>query len=151
MESRITIRPYRPDDLAEVVALWHDSKRKAFAYVPLQQTYTMSDDKTHFRAVIIKECQVWIVEENDQILGFMGLQGDLIDQLFVKTGEQRKGIGHLLVVKAKTICPLGLRAYTFQKNSAARFFFDKQGFNVVRFGVSPPPESEPDLEYEWKP
>jgi hypothetical protein len=42
-----------------------------------------------------------------------------------------------------------LRAYTFQKNSPARAFFEKHGFEIVRTGLSPPPENEPDLEYVW--
>jgi len=149
LESNITIRPYRPEDLAEVVELWHDSKSKAFFYVQVQQTYKIANDTAHFQEVVSKECQVWLAEEEDEILGFIALEGDLIDQLFVKIDEQRKGIGSLLVRKAKNLSPLGLRAYTFQKNFAARSFFDKHGFRVVRSGVSSPPENEPDLEYAW--
>ncbi len=148
--SGITIRPYQPKDLSEVVAMWHASKRQAFPYVQVQQAYTIQDDTRHFQEVVSKECQVWLADEDDEILGFIALNNDLIDQLFVKVGEQRKGIGSLLVSKAKEISPSKLRAYTFQKNSAARSFYEKHGFEVVRSGVSPAPENEPDLEYAWK-
>ena len=33
----------------------------------------------------------------------------------------------------------------------SRAFYEKRGFSAVRFGVSPPPESEADVEYHWKP
>jgi hypothetical protein len=33
----------------------------------------------------------------------------------------------------------------------ARSFYEKQGFVAVYSGVSPPPESEPDVEYRWRP
>jgi ribosomal protein S18 acetylase RimI-like enzyme len=39
--------------------------------------------------------------------------------------------------------------YTLQVNLNARAFYEKNGFNVVELGVSPAPESEPDLKYEW--
>jgi hypothetical protein len=30
---------------------------------------------------------------------------------------------------------------------AARAFYERHGFSVVRFGVSPAPEAEPDIEF----
>jgi len=53
--------------------------------------------------------------------------------------------------KARERFPGGLRANTFQKNGPARAFFEKQGFMVVKEGLSPPPENEPDFEYAWIP
>ena len=150
-QSGLAIRPYQPVDLSDVVEMWHTSKRRAFPYVQVQQSYTIHDDTLHFQEVISKECRVWLAEGDHQILGLMALNDDLIDQLFVKVGGQRRGIGSLLVRKAMELSPNGLRAFTFQKNSAARSFFEKHGFEVVRSGVSPAPENEPDLEYAWKP
>ena len=126
-------------------------KRKAFPYVAVQQIYTIDDDRAHFREVVSKECQVWLAVEEDQIHGLMAIKDGLIDQLFIKVEEQRNGIGSRLVGKAKELSPDGLKAYTFQKNIAARSFFEKQGFRVISSGVSPLPENEPDLEYQWMP
>jgi putative acetyltransferase len=149
MERRTTLRRYRSSDLAEVVALWRSSKRKAFPYVQVQQRYGLEDDTAHFRDVIAKECDVWLAEDDGQILGLMALKGDLIDQLFVRIDAQRRGIGAALLKRARELSPSGLRAYTFQKNDAARAFFEKHGFRVTSTGRSPPPENEPDLEYTW--
>jgi hypothetical protein len=33
----------------------------------------------------------------------------------------------------------------------ARSFYERRGFRAVQFGVSPPPESEPDVRYAWDP
>ncbi len=46
--------------------------------------------------------------------------------------DQRQGIGTALAEKAKDLSPDKLRAYVFQKNHAARSFFEKQGFVEVR-------------------
>jgi GNAT superfamily N-acetyltransferase len=146
----ITVRPYRSSDLTGVVALWRASKRKAFPYVAVQQQYSLEEDTTHFRDVIAKECDVWLAEAGGEILGLMALKDDLIDQLFVRVDFQRQGIGAALLAKARELSPSGLRAYTFQKNQAARAFFEVHGFRVVSTGRSPPPENEPDLEYAWR-
>jgi hypothetical protein len=43
---------------------------------------------------------------------------------------------------------LGL--FTHQRNEKARRFYEARGFVAVRFGMSPPPENEPDVRYEWR-
>ncbi len=63
--------------------------------------------------------------------------------------DQRQGIGTALAEKAKDLSPDKLRAYVFQKNHAARSFFEKLGFVEVGYGASPHPEDEPDVEMLW--
>ena len=55
-----------------------------------------------------------------------------------------------LLRKAREYSPGQLRLYTFQRNNAARAFYERHGFLVTAFGVSPAPESEPDVEYRWQ-
>ena len=151
MDRQPTLRRYRPADLAEVVSLWRASKRKAFPYIEAQQRYSLEDDTDHFRNVVAEECEVWLAESGGQILGLMALKDDLIDQLFVQIDAQGQGVGSALLIKARELSPSRLRAFTFQKNSAARSLFEKRGFKAVRAGFSPPPENEPDFEYAWLP
>ncbi|MGD2078011.1 MAG: GNAT family N-acetyltransferase [Chloroflexota bacterium] len=151
MERQLNIRPYRPDDLAATVAMWRASKRAAFSYVKIQQIYTLQMDTDYFRDVIAQECDVWLAVDGDQILGLLALRDDLLDQLFVAVDAQRQGVGSALLAKARRLSPDQLRAYTFQKNRSARAFFEKHGFEIVRTGLSPPPENEPDIEYMWRP
>ena len=33
----------------------------------------------------------------------------------------------------------------------AEELLEARGFEVLRYGISPPPESEPDVEYVWRP
>ncbi|MDX1416280.1 MAG: GNAT family N-acetyltransferase [Candidatus Promineifilaceae bacterium] len=141
------IRPYQDSDRAQVVSIWRASKRKAFPYVEVQQQYTHAQDDHYFRSVIARNCEVWLAEDDGQIVGMMALEGDLIDQLFVAPSAQGQGAGTALLNKAAELSPERLRAYTFQKNHAARQFFEKHGFLIVGASLSPPPENEPDLEY----
>jgi ribosomal protein S18 acetylase RimI-like enzyme len=151
LEHQKSTRPYHPTDLTDVVAMWRASKRAAFPYVEVQQLYTLQNDTDYFRNVVAQECDVWLATGEEQILGMLALRDDLIDQLFVAVDAQQQGIGSLLLEKARERSPDQLRAYTFQKNGPARAFFEKHGFEIVRSGISPPPENEPDLEYLWRP
>jgi ribosomal protein S18 acetylase RimI-like enzyme len=151
MNQAIELRPYRPTDLERTVAMWRASKQAAFPYVEVQQLYTLQTDTDYFRHVVAQECEVWLAMGDGKILGLLALRDDLIDQLFVAIDAQRQGVGSALLVKARERSPDQLRAYTFQKNGPARAFYEKHGFEIVRSSVSPPPENEPDLEYQWRP
>src|SRR5207244_1309411 len=130
----VDIRRYRAPDLAETVAVWRASKRDAFPYVAVQQHYTLADDTAYFRDVVAVQCLVWLAEASGRIAGLLALKDDLIDQLFVAIDQQRRGIGTALLATAREHSPGGLRLYTFQKNGAARAFYEKHGFHAVRFG-----------------
>ena len=131
--------------------MWHASKRQAFRYVEAQQRHTLEDDRDYFQRMVLPGGDVWVAQGEHGLLGFMALQSDLIDLLFVAVQAQGQGVGTVLVNKAKAQSPYGLRAYTFQRNKVARAFFKKQSFTEIGFGVSPPPEEEPDVELVWVP
>lgn len=150
-ESTLRLRPYAPDDFDETVAVWRASKRAAFPYVEAQQRWTLEDDAGFFRSVISVEYEVWLAETEGRIAGLLARKGDFIDQLFVHPDLQRRGVGTALLRKAVELSPGGLRLFTFQRNQPARSFYEKYGFRAVKFGVSSPPENEPDVEYRWEP
>jgi ribosomal protein S18 acetylase RimI-like enzyme len=56
-----------------------------------------------------------------------------------------------LLAHACSLSPQGLELHTHQQNTGARRFYERHGFAAVRFGLSPPPESAPDVEYHWRP
>jgi hypothetical protein len=51
---------------------------------------------------------------------------------------------------ARKRSPVHLWLYTLQINVNARVFYEKNGFVAEKFGFSPPPENEPDVEYHWR-
>jgi ribosomal-protein-alanine N-acetyltransferase len=63
-----------------------------------------------------------------------------------------RGIGSLLLEKAKTLRPAGLRLYAFQRNQRARAFYEARGFAALAFTDGPDNEErEPDVLYQWRP
>ena len=88
---------------------------------------------------------------DDRIVGVLALEGDWLDHLFIAPGSWEIGIGSALLDHAKRLRPSGLTLVTLQRNERARRFYEARGFVTTKLGVSPPPESEPDIYYAWAP
>lgn len=97
------------------------------------------------------EHEVWVADD-DGILGFAILSDDQLLQLHVEPGEQNKGIGGLLLARAKEARPAGFSLWVFQKNEGARRFYERHGFELVRVTDGQDNEErEPDAQYAWRP
>src|SRR5206468_2864242 len=111
----------------------------------------LAQNERFLRERIVPVCDIWVAEVHGSTLAFLAMKGSYIDRLYVHPSHQRSGIGGLLLLKAKAVSPGGLELHTHQQNVSARAFYEKHGFVAVKFGISPPPESEPDVEYHWRP
>ena len=146
-----TIRRYEPEDFNVVNDLWRRSRLRAFPDLQARKGHTAEEDREYFRDVVLVRHDVWVAELDGCVAGFLAIAGDFIDQLYVDPDHQRKGLGSALIAHAQGLSPSGLRLFTFQINRNGRAFYEGQGFVAARLGVSPPPESEPDVEYRWRP
>jgi len=149
--SRILIRPYRESDELAVIGVWHRSGLAGYPYLPTWQALTLEVAGEVFRRVIRPANTLWVGESEGRVAAYLAMQGSFIDRLYVDPPEWRKGWGRRLVRFAKQLSPAGLELYTHQENLAARALYESEGFIAVKFGVSPPPESAPDVEYHWRP
>jgi GNAT superfamily N-acetyltransferase len=73
------------------------------------------------------------------------------DDLYVRPGWQRRGVGLCLFNKAKALSPRRLELWAFQRNTNARAFYESQGFRAVQCTDGRNEEHEPDVKYEWGP
>jgi putative acetyltransferase len=112
--------------------------------------YTREDNLGHFSSVVARENDVWLACDSESIVGLMAISDHTIDQIYIAPPSQRGGVGSLLIDHARSLSPSLLELYTHQRNERARRFYERHGFEVVRLGVSPPPESEPDVFYRWR-
>jgi|SRR5215203_1303229 len=147
----VTIRELRADDVEAVIALWHETKLDAYPYLPLEQSRTIEEDRRFFREVILPGSVLWVGFDRTALAGFLALQDSYIDRLYIHPAHQRRGVGSALMEQAKALSPAGLELHTHQKNTQARAFYERHGFTIAKLGISPPPESEPDIEYHWRP
>lgn len=144
------MRAYREADFDAVVAAWHDTNRRTFTYSPLHQQHTLEDARQFFRGALLAECALYVAEIGSERAGLIAIAAPWIRQLSVFPPFQRRGVGRALVRSARGLSPRELRAFTFAQNASARAFYESEGFSAVGFGISPPPESLPDVEYVWR-
>jgi ribosomal protein S18 acetylase RimI-like enzyme len=149
--KEIGLRRYRDEDFEHVVERWHETNLVSYPYVAEHQKHTLQDARVFFRSHIVPECQIWLAQSSRAIAGMLALEAPWIRHLAVFPEFQRNGIGTALLGAARAGSPGELRLYTFQRNAPARAFYERHGFVAVAFGVSPDPESEPDVEYRWTP
>jgi ribosomal protein S18 acetylase RimI-like enzyme len=108
------------------------------------------EDQDYLREHILKENQVFVVEADHKPVAFMAMRDEFIDHLYVHPEYQNRGIGKALLDHARQRSPEHVWLYTLQINTNARAFYEKNGFRAEKFGMSPPPENEPDVEYHWR-
>jgi ribosomal protein S18 acetylase RimI-like enzyme len=145
------IRRYVVDDFAAVTRLWRAAREVAFPDFMIRHPHTFEEDCDYFRNVILQNNDVLVLETDGQLAGFMAIAGDFVDQLYIHPDFQRRGLGKELLDFAKRQSAEHVWLYTLQINRNGRAFYEKNGFVAEKFGVSPEPESEPDVEYHWKP
>ena len=149
--QRCRIQPYQEEDESAVVTVWHRAGLAAYTYLPTWQAFTFEHAREVFRDVIRANCNIWVGTLDGQIVAYLAMDGSSRDRLYVDPTEWRRGWGTRFVQFAKNLCPDGLALFTHQENHAARALYEKHGFKAVKFGLSPPPESAPDVEYHWCP
>jgi len=150
--SGLQILPFVPDhDLEATVALWERSRWDSQPWLEVRMGHLHEDNLRHFRDVVSAENEVWLAWEAGVVVGLLAMDEGKIDQLYVEPGRQGRGIGSALLQRARERWRGGLTLHTHQRNERARAFYESRGFWPVRFGVSPPPELEPDVQYAWRP
>ncbi|MCL4274572.1 MAG: GNAT family N-acetyltransferase [Anaerolineales bacterium] len=143
------IRPYQEKDFEPVARFWFDAVQVAEPELVKRMNYEFQGAREFFKNIIVPENKMWVYEINQNPVGFLAMQNDFIDRLYVHPQFHRQGIGTALIEFARTLSPNHLWLYTDQANKMSRAFYEKNGFIAEKFGVSPPPESEPDVEYHW--
>jgi len=150
MLNDFIIREYLPQDFDAVTILWRISREKSLPDFQRAKGHFFYEDRDYFRTHIVQENQVWVADVDGMPVGFMALRGDFVDQLYIRPENQGLGIGKAFLDFARERSPEHVYLYTLQVNVTARAFYEKNGFVAEKFGVSPPPENEPDVEYHWR-
>jgi GNAT superfamily N-acetyltransferase len=137
--TRGSIRSFHDADEAAVVGVWHRSGVAAYPYLPTWQAMTMERAQCVFHTIIRAQCAIWVGILDEHIVAYLAMNKSYIDRLYVDPSEWRKGWGTRFIRFAKHLSPSGLELHTHQANAAARAFYERHGFQAVKFGISPPP------------
>lgn len=121
------IREFGKNDLNTIMQIWCDTNIQTHNFIP-PQYWT---DNYEMVKEMLPQAEVYVYEDDSskRIEGFIGLTGDYIAGIFVRSGVQSKGIGKKLLDYAKNI-KSSLRLSVYQKNVRAVCFYQREHFEI---------------------
>lgn len=149
MTPDIEIAEATREDAAAIAEIHLAARREAMPY--LQRPHTDEDVRGYFgRVVGIRPNTWWVARRNGLVVGFLMIEGENLDQLYVDPLHQRSGVGAALLAKAKKLSPRRIVLWTFQRNQRGRSFYIKNGFVAAIMTEGRNDENEPDIQYVWE-
>lgn len=144
----MNVRRARLDDAAAIAEVFIPSF-ESLSFLPMLHTH--AEHREFVRGLVIRT-EVWVAEENGQIVGMASLAEDVLGHLYVHPDFQGRGAGSALLEKAKERRPSGFTFWVFQQNDRARSFYEHRGCRLVRLtDGSGNEEKTPDALYDWRP
>ena len=138
------IRKLLNGDIDRVADIWLKTNLKAHYFISNQYW------KSNYELVkeMMSQSEVYVFEADKMIQGFVGLNDEYIEGIFVSDEMQSCGIGKLLLdyIKDKKV---SLRLNVYQKNARAISFYQREGFIIQCKGLD---EVTGEKEYTmlWK-
>ena len=124
--------------------------RDAMPWLP--DLHTDDETRAWMRDVVFATREVWVADEGGRVAAFVAIEGDLVGNLYVEPAAQGRGLGSALLGVVRRERPRGFRLWVFQRNAAARAFYEARGLALVETTDGRANEErEPDALYAWTP
>ena len=119
------IRKLQKVDINRVADIWLKTNLKAHFFIPEQ--YWISNYE--FVKEMLPQAEVYVYEDDKMIQGFIGINDEYIEGIFVSDEMQSCGIGKMLLdyIKDKKD---RLQLKVYQKNVRAMSFYQREGFTI---------------------
>lgn len=115
----------------------------------LRGLHSAEEDRWFWRERMFPTCALWGAEADGLLVGVIAFREEWIDQLYMLPAVQGRGIGSGLLAVAQAAFS-SLHLWTFQRNLAARRFYEARGFMLLRqTDGARNEECEPDALYRW--
>mgnify|MGYP000137520618 CR=1 FL=1 len=119
------IRKLQKADINRAADIWLKTNLKAHFFIPEQ--YWISNYE--FVKEMLPQAEVYVYEDDKMIQGFIGINDEYIEGIFVSDEMQSCGIGKILLdyIKDKKD---RLQLKVYQKNVRAMSFYQREGFTI---------------------
>ena len=138
------IRELQRDDINRVADIWLDTNLKAHNFIPAQYW------KSNFNSVkeALSQAEVYVYAYDTEIQGFIGINDEYVEGIFVSGEMQSQGIGKILLNYAKDKRNK-LLLNVYQKNARAISFYQREGF-VIQYSDLDVATEEKDYVMTWQ-
>ncbi|GLQ80256.1 GNAT family N-acetyltransferase [Mesorhizobium huakuii] len=138
------LRPATGSDAAAIARLMR-AALDAFDWMPV--IHTPAEDLAFIRDMVLPRQQVTVAEAGSEIVGFIAVSGDWVEQLYLHPAWTGLGIGSRLLTDATAALSV-TKLHCFQANTGARRFYERHGFRAESFGDGTTNEEGlPDILY----
>jgi len=94
--------------------------------------------------------ELWVAVRGELTLGFVLLDGEWLNLLFVHPDRAARGVGAALIDLVKSLRPRGFGLRVYQANHRARAFYRRHGLvELEKTDGSSHSDAEPDLAMAW--
>lgn len=138
------IREFKQTDIDNVMEIWLTENIKAHDFIPKEYW----EKNFEYVKKVLPNAEIYVYLEDEKIVGFIGLNDNYIEGIFIDSKYQHKGISTALLKKTKELKDeLTLSAY--KKNTKAIQFYLKNGFEIVEENID---KENDEVEYImlWK-
>ncbi len=133
------IRKFNSKDIDEVMQIWKRENINAHNFI--SKDYW--ENNYNYVKQILPSAEIYVYICNEKIVGFIGVNNNYIEGIFVDTDNQHKGIGKALLDKIKEN-KNSLTLSVYEKNTNATNFYKKNKFVIIEENVD---EKTNEIEY----
>lgn len=153
----LTIRPGTTDDAGVLADLFVAAREAAYPAMP-HSVHPPHEVHTWFRELFglqqgagnRDDREVWVAEQDGGVVGYLLLDPEWLDSLYVRPELTGQGIGSVLLDLAKSLRPDGFGLWVFESNVAAQRFYLRHGLvEAERTDGSDNEEKAPDIKLVW--
>lgn len=138
------IRKMKDNNISAILEIWLNENIRAHSFI--DKSYWISNFEYVKNA--LQQTEVYVYERGGDIVGFIGLNGNYIEGIFVNRAFQSEGIGSALIEYAKAKHSV-LTLNVYEKNKRALSFYIKQGFEITDKETDIN-TNETELKMTWK-
>ncbi|WP_314948305.1 GNAT family N-acetyltransferase [Bradyrhizobium cosmicum] len=148
MSAALHLRPYRPEDEAATIDLWHRTWQQAYPQIDFAARLDWWRER--WGKDLVPKASIVVAEADGALTGFVTIDGDgYLDQLVVDPDHWGSDAARLLVDEAKRLSPSGITLLVNKDNIRAIRFYERNGFAQAGDDVNPT-SGRPVLKMAWR-
>ena len=143
--SRFHVEDFDPAEADPLTRMW----RESFEFgVGITDRHPLEDQIRFLREQLVPTNAIRVVKQDGRIVGFSATTPESISALYVRVDSIGQGIGTHLLDLAKERSSGSLWLYTFARNTRARRFYERHGFEEGEHAFENMWGLE-DVKYHW--
>ncbi len=133
------IRKFEDNDIDDIMQIWKSANIKAHNFISNEYW----ENNYEYVKNILPNAEIYVFIVKEEIVGFVGVNNNYIEGIFVDTNNQSNGIGTSLLNKVKE-SRSNLTLSVYKKNTKAINFYKENDFIITSESID---KNTNEIEY----